>query len=912
MKKYILLLCLITVESFATSLSGTQLFDGVANESYCNELNNNSSRRLETSNQIKKKEFHFNDGSTGYFVSDDGKRYGVIDSTNKVIVPQRYGKITCYGDLLYCKESTFGDKYSCALYYKDGQCKISESDGYTILDFVHSKGKLIATSNNPKAVFDSKGNLMYKYKTCKDSNGFLYLINELTDTIVVNPGKYTGMFTIQQDIIHMWVGNKTGIMELDGTVVIPAIKYGSITPSRNGFWVKLSKYGDGVTGYLDRDGKCIIPAVNYSNVYSLDNGMFEVIADGKASIADSLGNILFSTKYTGLHPVKDEKGNWFYETYLGNGRGKMSIDGKVISEPQPTVEKKEITKDGITYIEVLGKNGKYGVINNSGKQIIPCDYKMIMYNKDIPGFKLFKNGFQGIADLNGRIIIPCTKYHHVTVAYESSHKKNFPFYYIVDSYGKIGMCDSAGCELVKPQFDDISPNINGTATAQLGLTKGIVDFTGNVIVPFEYTKISSLNDGTYEVQCFLKRGICNNKGRIVIPPRYTSIKKISLKDSNFKQLYKVKDGETIGLYTTQGEMLFPTGLFKNVSLYKKGEVLSTDPVDKINTGLMGMLKSVGGKGSSIDETKFDDNVYIKVFNDFEEGVFYYYDLKGNLICDTRKEKVFDDNFDLGQKEFDKKNYKKAIEYYRKALTVKEDGVTYYNIGAAFYNLNKYKDAIKNLKSCVNSKPRQSVIDDARDLIIDCESMLQQKRERRADIIMGIFGSVLNVASTIILTDAAVKSYNNTLSNYELPPSLNPQLYAQNAMVQINAQMEGQKKQFLAQFRNNYRATMGHEPTEIEEMEAYTQFLQSMNATYNSNQPSYSSSESVSSLSNNSSIANGTSQTSKCGLCNGTGKIEDSVANFGITDKKWCPECGEYRINGHYHKTCPSCKGKGYR
>jgi hypothetical protein len=56
---------------------------------------------------------------------------------------------------------------------------------------------------------------------------------------------------------------------------------------------------------------------------------------------------------------------------------------------------------------------------------------------------------------------------------------------------------------------------------------------------------------------------------------------------------------------------------------------------------------------------------------------------------------------------------------------------------------------------------------------------------------------------------------------------------------FNAQMAMQKNQFLTQFRNNFRKTMGREPSEMEEMEAYTQFLQSMNATYN-NQSSSSS------------------------------------------------------------------------
>lgn len=155
-----------------------------------------------------------------------------------------------------------------------------------------------------------------------------------------------------------------------------------------------------------------------------------------------------------------------------------------------------------------------------------------------------------------------------------------------------------------------------------------------------------------------------------------------------------------------------------------------------------------------------------------------------------------------------KNYKKAIEYYKQALAIKQDGVTFYNIGAAYYNIDKYKDAIKNLQACIRLKPRQSVIDDARDLILDCENMLQQKRERRANIIMGIFGSALNVASTVIQTNAAIKSYNSTSSNYNLPPSLNPQLFAQNAMVQVNAQMAAQKNQFLTQFRNNFMTNNG--------------------------------------------------------------------------------------------------------
>ena len=140
---YFLFLCsLMTIDFFARNISTESFFnDSFIEISNHEEKNDNLFELIDVYNQNpqKKKEFHFSDGTIGYFVSDDDKLYGVTDATGKIIVPQKYGKITCYGDLLYCKESSVGNKYSCALYYKDGECKVSESDGYTILNFVPRK-----------------------------------------------------------------------------------------------------------------------------------------------------------------------------------------------------------------------------------------------------------------------------------------------------------------------------------------------------------------------------------------------------------------------------------------------------------------------------------------------------------------------------------------------------------------------------------------------------------------------------------------------------------------------------------------------------------------------------------------------------------------------------------------------------
>ena len=49
----------------------------------------------------------------------------------------------------------------------------------------------------------------------------------------------------------------------------------------------------------------------------------------------------------------------------------------------------------------------------------------------------------------------------------------------------------------------------------------------------------------------------------------------------------------------------------------------------------------------------------------------------------------------------------------------------------------------------------------------------------------------------------------------------------------------------------------------------------------------------------------------CGVCGGKGYIVKTVANFGITNERWCEECGRTVINGHYHETCNVCKGKKF-
>lgn len=840
-----------------------------------------------------KQEFKFSNGTIAYWVKGTNG-WGVEDALGNEIVPKVFGKLSCYGNIIYCKDRQGADdKYVCTVYDYKGNIKVPESEGINILYFKKLNGKWIGSSSwygkglkrRVGCVIDENGDFLYRYQQLEDAEGFKYLKNEIADTIVVAPGKYTDYFRIYGDVITTKVMSRACAMNLDGTVLIPPVLYGTIFTDgyyeTKGFNVYTSENSKGFAGYHDRKGNCIIPADIFPHIYSLNNGVFCADKDGRSCILDSLGNVILSTKYNGISAQKNENGNWYYVTYQGDGKGKMSLDGKIIEEPRPSIQKKEVEKDGFKYVQIIDKDKRWGALSLTGQTIIPCEYESVFYYgetsgrfKVIPGFKLERNGYTGYADPDGHVLISCDRYNNVSNIYNENLFK-------VEYKGKYGLCDKNGVELIRPLYDDIKIR-DKKIIANVGVMEGVLDNRGKLIIPFEYTSIRPDGDN-YKVELFKKKGICNSEGKIIVPPQFTNVHRTTIGTGPYGELYSVEDGKTKGLYTIDGVMIFPSSLFKAVLINKKNP----------------------------SETRFDAEWYISAWNDYEEQVCYY-DLKGNLLYDSRQDKIFDKYFEQGEYEFDKKNYKKAIEFYNQAISVRKDGSAYYNIGAAFYNLRKYKDAIKNLNSCVANSRSQRVTDKAKDLIIECEQCLQQKRERRANLWLGFLGAAINVAATVVQTNNAIKNYNSNTSNtsagsggFKRDTSLDYLLDPRYAMHQVQQQNWNEYLQMT-----NGGQTMTYDEWYALKAQAWAESQKTEDGENTSN---YSSSSS----SNSSYSPGSTSSSNKaCPQCHGSGRMEYNTnpPQFGMNNayKVRCNECGKEVLKswGHTHITCKICHGKG--
>ncbi len=145
------------------------------------------------------------------------------------------------------------------------------------------------------------------------------------------------------------------------------------------------------------------------------------------------------------------------------------------------------------------KNGYWGIINDKNECILPFEYDKIY------GLFLMKNGAQGLMDLSGKVIVPCLhdqvwydQQLHISILvngdkaiiYDMQRNKKIPFYYgaanldfvwydkgsgyyMTCMNGKWGCLNEEG-ELVIPfEFRALSGFVNGKAHAVLGKVKPV-------------------------------------------------------------------------------------------------------------------------------------------------------------------------------------------------------------------------------------------------------------------------------------------------------------------------------------------------------------------------------------------------------------------------------------------------------
>lgn len=283
-------------------------------------------------------------------------------------------------------------------------------------------------------------------------------------------------------------------------------------------------------GIIDSKGNTIIEPMYQEMIVVLNNNkdvflctydVNEQTGDYKTKVINKENKEIY-TKYEKVEPLEnyDADGNAWYEKdvlkVLKDGKyGLIDIDGKEILNAE--YDKIETLK-GLENSILIQKDSKIGLVNKSGATIINPEFtKIEKYDKD------YKKGYITINQDK--------KYGLVTYAgspiLENKYEKILPIYgenyFVIEEKGEQKVINAKGEEVLKEGFDKII-QINSDGVVFTEDNKyGFMNYDGKVLVKPEYDELKEINKGILKVKDDKEYGIIDINDKEIIEPKYTNI-----------------------------------------------------------------------------------------------------------------------------------------------------------------------------------------------------------------------------------------------------------------------------------------------------------------------------------------------------------------------------------------------------
>lgn len=357
----------------------------------------------------------------------------------------------------------------------------------------------------------------------------------------------------------------------------------------------------GIKKLLDKDSKSMTGKIE--NVY-----YYTIYDNGKWGVINSYGDVVVKASYDEMIVIPDESQDLFICTYdvdYSNGTYKT----KVINSKE-----KEIIKD-YDKIEAIANydenqniwyeknvfrvqsNGKYGLINYSGKKLLGCDYDSINPVYGVENSLIIeKEGKYGLCDDSGNIVIePNYKkvekigndYKNGYIIVDSNDKYGIIGFdkeviletkydeikgvcgenkYVIKENGKYVVINKLGEKILNKNFDDISEINKDNIIVSINGKYGVVNINGDTKINFNYDKLKYVNENYYITKSGDKYGIVTLEGQTVLEPNSTNINYINSGD--FIIADYIENGQVISkIYDSNYDMKI-TGIVSEINTSK--------------------------------------------------------------------------------------------------------------------------------------------------------------------------------------------------------------------------------------------------------------------------------------------------------------------------------------------------------
>ena len=349
---------------------------------------------------------------------------------------------------------------------------------------------------------------------------------------------------------------------------------------------------------------------------------YTVYENGKFGVINNEGETVINPEYTEIVLIPNKDVPIFICTYDLNDQD-GTYKTKVINQKNEEIFKEYSkveaidnfdSKQNIWYeddVLRVEKDGKYGLINFEGKEVLPCDYDEITALKGVTNNLLVKkDGKVGLVNEKGQTIVN-TEYKDIKTLKEGYKNE----YIIVNDNNQYGIISTTGTVIIEPKYEDVKylNNSEMFAIKDAGVWK-LINKDNQILIDGGYDNIIEAKGENVVVEKGGKYGVVTTKNEEKIPVEYEQIK------YTLSIYYIAKTGGKYGIINLNNEQVKDFN-YINMDYVEKGDFIQADVSDTETVIFDNNLsEKINGIVSEINQEKG----YIKVYTNNE---YKYYNFK---------------------------------------------------------------------------------------------------------------------------------------------------------------------------------------------------------------------------------------------------------------------------------------------
>lgn len=359
-----------------------------------------------------------------------------------------------------------------------------------------------------------------------------------------------------------------------------------------------------------------IEVKNYSYYTAYENGKFGVINnDGETVIQASYDEIIAIPNnsrpiFICTYDINDSDGT--YKTKAINEKNEEILTGYDKIEAIDNTDSKHNVwyEDNVLRVS---RNGKYGMINFEGQEVVPCEYDQIAALKGVTSnFIVKKDGKTGLLNEKGQTIVK-TEYKDILTLKESYKSE----YIIVNEENKYGVISTSGTILIEPVYDGVKYLGSSSlfAVKQDNTWKLMDTEEKKIIIDSGYKDIvEAKSENIVVVDKDGKYGVVSKANEEKIKPQYEDLKYA------FSIYYIAKKDGKYGVINLENKEVIKFE-YQNMIYVENGGFIQADKTD---TETVIFDNNLGQKVTGIVSEVNTDKGYIKVYTNNE---YKYYNFK---------------------------------------------------------------------------------------------------------------------------------------------------------------------------------------------------------------------------------------------------------------------------------------------